>query len=110
MDMLTPFWGFIVLSIVIIVIFMVWLKRHDPTQFSKIEAAVEAFALRVEQTGKNLVASLDKNTTATNANTPAVVASVSTTPGKNGVAGVLTVTVTGDPKVDLPAINAAYFA
>jgi hypothetical protein len=35
---------------------------------------------------------------------------VSTTPGKNGVAGVLTVTVTGDPKVDLPAISAAYFS
>jgi hypothetical protein len=94
------------------------LKKKDPAEAAKLLTALDSAAARIEGSAKSIAAALDSNTYATLASTkraavgsPATDAPAAAAPaGKSGTAGAFSLTVTGDPAVDLPAINAAYFA
>lgn len=80
----------------------IYLHRRFPSQSDKA-AAETAAGIHA------LLQKLDQKTALAPAPADAPAAPAAPA-GKNGVAGALTVQVTGDPKVDMPAINAAYFS
>jgi hypothetical protein len=128
-----PWWITMPLALVIggVVVFA-FLKRKDPAkadalqaaatnELGKLIAAAKEDWTALRQHVADLSTDLQANTAATAANTvanggaPAPAADAKAAPaapataGKNGVAGVMTLTVTGNPKADLDAFNAAYF-
>lgn len=104
---------------------LVWLWRHHPgavataqADAAKAVAAAKVGAADLTALGDRIVKAIQEHAAAVSAGAsgtataaPADAPATVTPPaGKQGVAGVLSVQVTGDPKVDLPAITAAYLS
>lgn len=92
-----PWWIVIVAAVTLVAIagLVVWHKRNPTGQ---AQALSEAHAAFVEMAGK-VVAKLD-----THAPSDGI-----TLQGQAGTPGTFMIMVTGDPAVDIPAINAQYF-
>jgi hypothetical protein len=102
-----------ILLVVAAIAAFVWYRRKNPAG----AAALASTGLAdLKATGEKIVSAIENHTKAVAPTatvypvTPAVPASPAAPPGKNGVAGVLTLNVTGDPKADLEAFTAAYYS
>lgn len=88
----------------IVVIGFLWIRHRYPAQAAKAAAVGASVAQVLEQAVAHLHANSAVSIVGATGLTPAEPQPA----GKNGQAGVFTATVTGDPKVDLPALTAAY--
>lgn len=99
----------------------IWLMRHNPGSVAKAKAEAEALkngnATLVQQIAQALNRLTETHAVAVGAIPVALAATPPAAPavdnalpaGKNGTPGNFLIGVTGDPKLDLPAINAQYF-
>ena len=104
--------GLIIIAVIVLLVAVVIvIHRRFPTQASQADAAVKAETLKVAGEIRDHLKALVEKAPAAPTPAPAPVEPTPTQPaGKNGVAGVLSLTVTGDPKADLAAFQAAYFS
>ncbi len=114
-------WMFVAIAVVVLaVVGFVYLKRKSPATAASLTATAGA---DLHAVGSGILIELGKLRQAVEdhlAKTPAAApgpaqagateapATVAPPAGKQSVAGVFSLPVTGDPKVDLPAITAAY--
>lgn len=98
-----PWWvGFAVAGVILVVGF-VWLKVKKPAAAAAVQTTVSAdVAALTAAIGRLVDHAAPADLSSAQTAEPAVPA------GKSGQAGVFTATVTGDPKVDLPALTVAY--
>ncbi len=97
-------WAVIIIGVAVVAIagMIIWHKRN-PTQQATTMAEAHAALTSVASGIHSLVNELSAK------KEPATLPADVFIEGKNGVAGRFQIGVTGDPKVDLPAINAQYF-
>lgn len=103
-----PWWvGFAVAGVILVAGF-IWLKVKKPATAAVVQttvsADVAALISRIDLMLHHVAPASATLEVSSTEPTPAIPAPA----GKQGVAGVFTATVTGDPKVDLPALTAAY--
>ena len=103
-------WTSVVIVVVVIALIVaaVLLHRRFPAQASKADLAVKTEAVKVLGEIRDHFKSAPAVPSAPPA--PADAPPPAAPAGKNGVAGTLTLTVTGDPKADLAAFQTAYFS
>ena len=106
-------WSSVVIVVVVLALIVaaVLLHRRFPAQAAKADLAVKTEAVKVLGEIRDHFKSAPATPAAGPTGAPASPDAPPPAPaGKNGVAGVLTLPVTGDPKADLAAFQAAYFS
>lgn len=99
-----PWWGWPVAGVVVAVALFLALRKWWPAAAAKVQASASTDAAALGKVIADALAHAKANPPAAVVAEPAPAAAA----GKQGVPGVFTATVTGDPKVDLPALTAAY--